>query len=224
MYTSSNDSYENDTCHEEIVVEEDFPRVFQEVSYDVFSPIIEEKDDKQVFELTYFENLPIYDEYENEYADLISFQQTETIIQEDFENISQTITYNYHSLFDDYEENNIKDHKQLIIYFSGEFEHQLYDSHGLDYLKGKEDMVVHVQDAVLPAEDTQKSSCFQLKHEEDNNVIHVVDSTKWKSCPLDQLGMSCHEFHDPIADRIESLLSKNLRATGFGMLHVCNIR
>jgi hypothetical protein len=46
MYTSSYDSYENDVCHEEIVVEEDFPRVFQEVSYDVFSPMIEEKYDK----------------------------------------------------------------------------------------------------------------------------------------------------------------------------------
>jgi hypothetical protein len=65
-------------------------------------------------------------------------------MQEDFENVSQTITYNDHSLFDDYEENNIKDHKQLILYFSGDFEHQIYDSHGLDYLKGKEDMMVHV--------------------------------------------------------------------------------
>ena len=106
--------------------------------------MIEEKDDKQIFELTSFKDLPIYDEYENEYADLISFQQTKTIMQEDFENVSQTITYNDHSLFDDYEENNIKDHKQLILYFSGEFENQLYDCHGLYYLNGKADMVVHV--------------------------------------------------------------------------------
>ena len=76
MYTSSYDSYENYACHEEIILEEYFPRVFQEVSYDVFSPIIEEKDDKHVFELTSFEDLPIYDEYENEYVDIISFQQT----------------------------------------------------------------------------------------------------------------------------------------------------
>jgi hypothetical protein len=143
----------------------------------VFSPIIEKNDDKQVFELTYFEDMPIYDEYENEYADLIYFKKTKTIIQEEFENISQTITYNDHSLFDVYEENNIKDHKQLILYFSGEFEHQLYDSHGLYYLKGKENTMVHVQDGVLPTEDTWKLSCFQLKHEEDNIVIHVVDST-----------------------------------------------
>ena len=46
MYTSTYDSYENDACHEEITTEEDFPWVFQEVSYDVFSPVIEEKDDK----------------------------------------------------------------------------------------------------------------------------------------------------------------------------------
>ena len=40
MYTSSYDSYENDACHEEIAIEEYCPRVFQEVSYDVFSPMI----------------------------------------------------------------------------------------------------------------------------------------------------------------------------------------
>jgi hypothetical protein len=51
-----------------------------------------------------------------------------------------------------------------------------------------------------------------------------VDSEQWQSYPLDQLEMSFNEFHDPIADWIESLLSKTLRATGFGMLHVCNIR
>jgi hypothetical protein len=36
--------------------------------------------------------------------------------------------------------------------------------------------------------------------------------------------MSCHEFHDPIVDWIDSLLSKTPRATSFGMLPVCNIR
>jgi hypothetical protein len=39
----------------------------------VFSPVIEGKYDKQVFELTSFEDFPIYDEHENAYADLISF-------------------------------------------------------------------------------------------------------------------------------------------------------
>jgi hypothetical protein len=52
------DSYENDACHEEIVAEEYFPRIFQEVSYDVFSPVIEEKDDKQVPELVCVQSLP----------------------------------------------------------------------------------------------------------------------------------------------------------------------
>jgi hypothetical protein len=65
MYTSTYDSYENDACHEEIVAEEDFPRVFQEVSYDVFSPVIEEKDDKQVPELVCVQSLPVYDKFEN---------------------------------------------------------------------------------------------------------------------------------------------------------------
>jgi hypothetical protein len=121
-------------------------------------------------------------------------------MQEDFENVFQIITYNDHYLFDDYEENNIKDHKHLILYFSGDFEHHLYDSHGLDYFKGKSYMMVHVQDVVLPAGDTRKSSCFQLKHEEDNNVINVLDSTQCQSYPLDQLEMAFHEFHDPIAN------------------------
>jgi hypothetical protein len=61
-------------------------------------------------------------------------------------------------------------------------------------------MMVQVQDAVLPTEDNQKSSCFQLKHEEDHSVIHVLDSTWWHFCPLDQLKMSCHGFYDQIAD------------------------
>jgi hypothetical protein len=37
------DDYENDACHKEIVVKEDFSHLFQEDSYDVFSPVIEEK-------------------------------------------------------------------------------------------------------------------------------------------------------------------------------------
>ena len=84
--------------------------------------------------------------------------------------------------------------------------------------------MVHVQDVVLPAKDTRKSSCFQLKHEEGKSVIHVVDSEQWQCYPLDQLEMSCHEFHDSIAYWIESLLSKTPRDTSFGMLPICNIR
>jgi hypothetical protein len=86
------------------------------------------------------------------------------------------------------------------------------------------DMMVQVQDAILPVEDTQKSSCFQLDHEEDHSVIHVLDSTQWHFCPLDQLKMSCHGFYNQIADLMESLFSKTSKVTDFGMLHVCNSR
>jgi len=65
MYTSSYDSYENDGFKEEIVAEEDFPWVFQEVSYYVFSPMIEEKDDKQFLELVCVQILSVYDKFEN---------------------------------------------------------------------------------------------------------------------------------------------------------------
>jgi hypothetical protein len=65
MYTSTYDSYENDACHEEIDGEEYFPRFFQEVSYDVFSPVIEEKDGKQGHELVCVQSLIVYDKFEN---------------------------------------------------------------------------------------------------------------------------------------------------------------
>jgi hypothetical protein len=94
MYTSTYDSYENDACHDEIVVEEDFSQVFQEVSYDVFSTVIEEKDDKRFHELACVQSLPIYDKFENiltpvkDHEDQLHFQPSLEIF-DNGENILQ---------------------------------------------------------------------------------------------------------------------------------------
>jgi len=77
--------------------------------------------------------------------------------------------------------------------------------------------MVHVQGAVLPTKYIHESSCFQLSHEEDHNVIHVEVSTQWKLALLDQLKVSCYEFHDPMDFYMESMFPQVQNVSYFGM-------
>ena len=111
----------------------------------MFSPVIEEKDDKQVPELVCVQSLHVYDK---------------------FENILTPVKYH---------EDNIHFQPSLEIFDNG-------------------------------GNILQQSFVFQ--NMKDRNVIHITDLVQWKTCPLDQPIFFCHEFHDPIADWMESLFSK----------------
>jgi hypothetical protein len=89
---------------------------------------------------------------------------------------------------------------------------------------GKEDLMVDVQGAVLPTEDIHESSYFQLSHEEDHNVIHVEVSTQWQLALLDQLKVSCYEFHDPVVSYMESMFPQVQNMVDFCMTLSCSCK
>jgi hypothetical protein len=62
---------------------------------------------------------------------------------------------------------------------------------------------------------------FVFQNMRDHNVIHIADSVQWHPCPLDQPIIFCHEFHDPIADWMESLFSKASHTDSLGMVFLC---
>ena len=75
-------------------------------------------------------------------------------------------------------------------------------------------------------EHKDQSSIFQqlsiFQNGEDLNVIHVAASAQWHPCPLDQMEMFCHGFHDPIVDWMESLFSNVPHDIFLGKLSTCS--